>query len=54
MNNSIEYLKKMVGGAKLSEIITLQFNKDYPLRIGFAEQGKFELNFILAPRVENE
>ena len=51
---SIEYLKKMVGGAKLSEIITLQFNKDYPLRIDFAEQGKFELSFILAPRVEND
>ena len=51
---SIEYLQKMVGGAKLSEIITLQFNKDYPLRMEFAEQGKFELSFILAPRVEGD
>ena len=49
---SVEYLRKMVTGSKMSETVTLQFNKDYPLRMDFKEQGKYELSFILAPRVE--
>ena len=32
---SIEYLKKMIQGAKLSEKVTLQFAKDYPLKLDF-------------------
>ena len=51
---SVEYLRKMVTGAKMSEIVTVQFSKDYPLRIDYKEQDKYELSFILAPRVENE
>ena len=51
---SIEYLKKMVGGSKLSEQVTLEFNKDYPLKLSFKEVDKFLLSFILAPRVEND
>lgn len=51
---SIEYLKKMIGGSKLSQEVSLAFNKDYPLRIMFKEMDKLILSFILAPRVENE
>lgn len=51
---SIEYLKKMIAGSKLANEVTIQFNKDYPLRLDFIEMDKVLLSFILAPRVEND
>jgi len=51
---SIEYLKKMIGGSKIANDVTIQFNKDYPLKLEFKEVDKVLLSFILAPRVENE
>ena len=51
---SIEYLKKMIGGSKIANNVTIQFNKDYPLKLEFKEVDKVLLSFILAPRVENE
>ena len=51
---SIEYLKKMMAGAKLADNVTIRFNKDYPLKIEFKEMDKVMLAFILAPRVEND
>ncbi len=51
---SIEYLKKMMQGAKLSDIVQVKFSKDYPLKIEYIVQNKVELGFILAPRVDNE
>ncbi|MFH1133984.1 MAG: proliferating cell nuclear antigen (pcna) [Nanoarchaeota archaeon] len=51
---SLEYLKKMIPGAKLAERVTIQFNKDYPLKLDFVEINKLSLSFILAPRVEND
>ncbi len=51
---SIEYLKKMVGGAKLADKVSVQFNKDYPLKLDFTSVDKVQLSFILAPRVEND
>lgn len=51
---SIEYLKKMIGGSKIADNVTIQFNKDYPLKLEFKEVDKILLSFILAPRVENE
>lgn len=50
---AIEYLEKMTNGAKLCERVTLQYNKEYPLKMTFKDED-FELIFILAPRVENE
>ena len=50
---SIEYLKKMMGGAKISDKVTLLFDKEYPLKLDFKEVDKVQLSFILAPRVEN-
>ena len=34
--------------------VTIQFNKDYHLKLDFVEIDKVSLSFILAPRVENE
>jgi proliferating cell nuclear antigen len=51
---SIEYLKKMITGAKLADKVQIQFNKDYPLRLDYKVVDKLQLAFILAPRVEND
>jgi len=51
---SIEYLKKMIGGSKLSDKVLIQFNNDYPLKLEYKTVDKVLLSFILAPRVENE
>ena len=50
---SLEYLKKFLKGAKLSEKTTLRFAQDHPLRMDIKTEG-MELSFILAPRVETE
>ncbi len=51
---SIEYLKKMINGSKLSDDVLIQFNKDYPLKLEYKTVDKVMLSFILAPRVEND
>ncbi|MFP4119037.1 MAG: proliferating cell nuclear antigen (pcna) [Candidatus Woesearchaeota archaeon] len=51
---SIEYLKKMMQGGKLADNVTIKFAKDYPLRVEYVVKDKVELDFILAPRVDND
>lgn len=51
---SVEYLKKMVNGSKLADKVTIQFNKDYPLKLEYKEIDKLVMSFVLAPRVESE
>lgn len=51
---SVEYLKKMIAAGKLVPTVTIQFNKDYPLKLEYKAVDKLMLSFILAPRVENE
>lgn len=51
---SLEYLKKMVKAAKLSDSVTLEQGTDYPLRMGFAAGDKARISFILAPRVTED
>ncbi len=51
---SIEYLKKMIQGAKLADTVTIQFSKDYPLKLDYTVKDKMQLAFILAPRVDND
>ncbi|PIN70876.1 hypothetical protein COV94_00840, partial [Candidatus Woesearchaeota archaeon CG11_big_fil_rev_8_21_14_0_20_57_5] len=51
---SLEYLKKMAGGSKLADEVTISFNKDYPLRLDYLSLNKLQLSFILAPRVEHD
>lgn len=48
---SLEYLKKMVKAAKLSDSVTIEHGPDYPLRMAFAAGDKARISFILAPRV---
>ncbi len=50
---SIEYFKKMIGGSKISNKVTILYDKEYPLKLDFKELDKVQLSFILAPRVEN-
>ena len=51
---SIEYLKKMIQGSKIADNVTIQFNKDYPLKLDYMAVDKVSLSFVLAPRVEND
>lgn len=51
---SVEYLKKMMSGSKLSSDVSIFFNQDYPLKIEYKVVDKLLLSFILAPRVEND
>ena len=51
---SIEYLKKMINGSKISDEVSIYFNKDYPLKLEYKIVDKVMLSFILAPRVEND
>ncbi len=51
---SIEYLKKMMAASKIADEVTIQFNKDYPLKLEYKAVDKLFLGFILAPRVEND
>ncbi len=51
---SIEYLKKMIQAAKLTDKVTIEFSKDYPLKLSFKVVDKLSLEFVLAPRVEND
>lgn len=51
---SVEYLKKMIAGAKIADDVTIQFDKNYPLQLEFKSIDKVLLSFILAPRVDND
>ena len=51
---SLEYLKKIIKGSKISSNVSIQFSKDYPLRIDYQVKDKVSLSFILAPRVSND
>ena len=51
---SIEYLKKIINGSKIASSVSINFSKDYPLKISYTEVDKVQLAFILAPRVEND
>ena len=51
---SLEYLKKMIAGGKLSDKVTIHFNNDYPLKLEYKITDKLLLSFILAPRVDND
>jgi len=51
---SLEYLKKVIAGGKLSDNVSLHFNTDYPLKLEYKVTDKLLLSFILAPRVDND
>jgi len=49
---ALDYLKKMLGAGKISDIATLKFGKDFPMKLEFAKPDKITMSFVLAPRVE--
>tara|TARA_Y100000310_G_scaffold222112_1_gene223768 strand:+ start:2019 stop:2765 length:747 start_codon:yes stop_codon:yes gene_type:complete len=49
---SVEYLKKIIKGGKLSDKINLQFSQDYPLKIEYRVKDILQFTTILAPRVD--
>ena len=51
---SIEYLKKMMQGSKISSTVTISCDKDYPLKLEYKEMDKIQLAFILAPRIDHD
>ena len=51
---SIEYLKKIIKGSKLTNVVTLEFGQDYPLRTEYRVVDKLSLQFILAPRTPTD
>ena len=51
---SLEYLKKIIKGSKLSDSVILSFSSDYPLKAEYKIMDKLSLVTILAPRVSNE
>ncbi len=51
---SLEYMKKMISGSKLTEDVSLSFNTDYPLKLEYKVTDRLLLAFILAPRVDND
>ncbi len=51
---SIEYLKKIAKGSKLSNYVQLEFGPDYPLKAEYKIKDKLQLTTILAPRVSND
>ena len=51
---SIEYLKKIIKGSKLTNKVVLEFGQDYPLRVEYMILDKLALQFVLAPRTPTE
>lgn len=49
----IDYLKKMVKAAKISDKVTIKFGQDYPMKMEFKSGDKASLSFVLAPRVSD-
>jgi len=51
---SVEYLKKIIKGSKLTDKVSLKFGSDYPLEINYSLTDRLQLKTILAPRVSND
>lgn len=51
---SVEYLKKIIKGSKLSNTVVLEFGQDYPLRTEYKVLDKLSLQFVLAPRTPTD
>jgi proliferating cell nuclear antigen len=50
---SIDYLKKMIKGSRITDKVKIMLGKDFPLKMSF--EGKdASLNIVLAPRVSEE
>ncbi|MEM5853086.1 MAG: proliferating cell nuclear antigen (pcna) [Candidatus Aenigmatarchaeota archaeon] len=50
----LDYLEKMLKAAKLCDRVKLEWSQDYPIKLSFKVEDKLNLDFVLAPRVEEE
>ena len=50
---SLEYLKKIVKGAKIADTAKIQLGADYPLKVTFRAVDNLQISYVLAPRVED-
>jgi proliferating cell nuclear antigen len=50
---SIEYLKKMIKGSDISNVVKIEMANDHPIKISYTVLNKMNLEFILAPRFED-
>lgn len=50
---SLDYLRKIVKAAKISDIVKIELGTDYPVRLSFKAPNKCEMTYVLAPRVED-
>ncbi|MCX6820972.1 MAG: proliferating cell nuclear antigen (pcna) [Candidatus Aenigmarchaeota archaeon] len=48
---ALDYLKKIMKAAKISDSVTIEYGEDYPMRLSFAAGDKACVRFVLAPRV---
>ena len=52
---SLSYLSEIVkAAAATSDIVTLEFSSDMPIKLDFKQQKEGKLSFFLAPRIEVE
>jgi len=49
-----DYLKKIANSAKLTDTVVLNLSNDYPIKLDFKALNKLQMQFILAPRIENQ
>lgn len=47
----LEYLKKMIKASKIADSMTIEWGRDYPMKLVFKAGDKASLSFVLAPRV---
>ena len=50
----IEYINKILEGSKVSERAVINIKKDYPCKIAFIIDSGCKLEYLLAPRVDND
>ncbi len=50
---SLDYFKKIIKAGKLADVVEINFGKDYPAKLTFRQKDALELNYVLAPRVED-
>jgi len=51
---SVEYLKKIANAARLADTVVMNLSSDYPIKLDFKALNKLQMQFILAPRIENQ
>ncbi|QGA80199.1 proliferating cell nuclear antigen (pcna) [Candidatus Nanohalobium constans] len=51
---SLDYLSKMIGAKKLADTVTVKLGQDFPMRMEFTQPDQVDLNFVLAPRIEED